>query len=351
MQIIYKSVEKLIPYSNNSRTHSPEQIEQICNSIKEFGFTNPVLIDEKDNIIAGHGRLMASKMLKMSEVPCIVLKGLTEAQKKAYIIADNKMALNSGWDENLLKIELEALEELDFDLELTGFSVGELDFILGDIPEIPQRKVNERERTNNAYNLELFDEFACDGKYQMPIIRNENYIPSDLMGFNYAKTSNNKKTGIHFYLDDYQFERIWNSPSDYFDILNQYECILTPDFSLYLDMPFAMKIWNVYRSRLIGQYYQQQGLKVIPTISWAEKETFEFCFDGIPEGSVVSVSTIGVKQNEIAMQIWKSGMDAMIEKIKPSTILVYGGKLDYDYGNINVVYYENKVTERMKNSD
>lgn len=129
MQIIYKKVNDLIPYINNSRTHSEEQVNQIVASINEFGFTNPLLIDEKDNIIAGHGRLLASKKLKMEEVPCIVLKGLTEAQKKAYIIADNKMALNAGWDDELLKIELENLKELDFDLELTGFNVDELDDI------------------------------------------------------------------------------------------------------------------------------------------------------------------------------------------------------------------------------
>lgn len=129
MKIVYKKVNDLIPYINNSRTHSEEQVNQIVASINEFGFTNPLLIDEKDNIIAGHGRLLASKKLKMEEVPCIVLSGLTEAQKKAYIIADNKMALNAGWNEELLKIELENLKELDFNLELTGFNVDELDDI------------------------------------------------------------------------------------------------------------------------------------------------------------------------------------------------------------------------------
>lgn len=129
MEIVYKKVNDLIPYINNSRTHSEEQINQIVASINEFGFTNPLLIDEKDNIIAGHGRLLASKKLKMEEVPCIVLSGLTEAQKKAYIIADNKMALNAGWNEELLKLELENLKELDFDLKLTGFDIDELDDI------------------------------------------------------------------------------------------------------------------------------------------------------------------------------------------------------------------------------
>ena len=209
-------------------------------------------------------------------------------------------------------------------------------------------KENERHRTNDYYNLDLVDiESSTNDFWQMPIIKNDNFIPSDLIGFNYAKTNDNKKTGIHFYLDDYQFERLWNDPYEYVDILKEYECILSPDFSLYLDMPMPMKIWNVYRSRQIGQFYQSMGIKVIPTLQWAEKETFEFCFKGIPKGSVVSVSTIGVKKDENAIKIWNEGMDRMIQEIEPSTILVYGGKLDYDYGNINVIYYENKVTERL----
>ena len=89
-------------------------------------------------------------------------------------------------------------------------------------------------------------------------------------------------------------------------------------------MPMPMKIWNIYRSRQIGQYYQSQGIKVIPTISWAEKETFEFAFKGIPKGSIVSISTIGVKRNKEALKIWQDGVSAMIEEIEPSTILVYG---------------------------
>ena len=119
-------IDDLIPYARNSRTHSDEQIAQIAASIKEFGFTNPVLIDDDGGIIAGHGRCMAARKLKMDAVPCIRLTGLTEAQKKAYIIADNKLALNAGWDDEMLKIELEELDNLNFNLELLGFEIDEL---------------------------------------------------------------------------------------------------------------------------------------------------------------------------------------------------------------------------------
>ena len=131
LSIKYKSVDDLIPYVNNSRTHSDEQVAQVAASIKEFGFTNPILIDENNGIIAGHGRLMAAKKLKLEQVPTITLEGLTDAQRKAYVIADNKLALNAGWDFDLLKVEIESLQEDDFKLDLLGFDVDELNGILG----------------------------------------------------------------------------------------------------------------------------------------------------------------------------------------------------------------------------
>jgi len=121
MQIEQLKVGDLIPYVNNSRTHSDEQVTQVASSIKEFGFTNPILIDDDGGIIAGHGRLMAAKKLGLVEVPCIRLGHLSEAQRKAYVIADNQLALNSGWDLDTLKLEIDRLGELDFDIELLGF--------------------------------------------------------------------------------------------------------------------------------------------------------------------------------------------------------------------------------------
>lgn len=128
LTIQYKSVDKLIPYVNNSRTHSPEQIKQVASSIREFGFTNPILIDADGGIIAGHGRLQAAQLLGLKEVPTIQLKDLTESQKKAYIIADNKLALNAGWDEELLKLELQSLDDKDWGL--TGFNPDELNVLM-----------------------------------------------------------------------------------------------------------------------------------------------------------------------------------------------------------------------------
>ncbi|WP_445778983.1 ParB/Srx family N-terminal domain-containing protein [Shewanella sp.] len=125
-QIEQVSIEALIPYARNSRTHSDAQVAQIAASIKEFGFTNPVLIDEDGGIIAGHGRTLAARKLGLDKVPCLRLAYLSEAQKKAYIIADNRLALNAGWDDEMLKVEINELSDLNFDLSLLGFDDVEL---------------------------------------------------------------------------------------------------------------------------------------------------------------------------------------------------------------------------------
>jgi hypothetical protein len=122
----YLAVVDLIPYARNSRTHSEEQVSQIAGSIREFGFTNPVLIDKDGTIVAGHGRVMAARKLEMDKVPCIRLGHLTPAQIRAYVIADNKLALNAGWDEQMLKSEIESIREDGIDLGLTGFSDAEI---------------------------------------------------------------------------------------------------------------------------------------------------------------------------------------------------------------------------------
>ena len=126
-------IDELIPYANNARTHSKEQITKIRSSLREFGFVNPVLIDKDKNIIAGHGRCEAAKAEGIREVPCVMVEHLTEAQKKAYIIADNKLALDAGWDNEILAVELENLKDLNFDVELTGFNAAEIDDLFSNI--------------------------------------------------------------------------------------------------------------------------------------------------------------------------------------------------------------------------
>lgn len=139
MQIEQIPINELTPYTRNSRTHSAAQVDQIASSITEFGFCNPVLIDAQGEIIAGHGRVMAAKQLNIEQIPCIRLGHLTDAQKRAYVIADNKLAENAGWDEELLALEIEELEQQNLNLQLLGFSDRALQKLktlddLGDMP-------------------------------------------------------------------------------------------------------------------------------------------------------------------------------------------------------------------------
>lgn len=146
IEVTYRKVEDLIPYARNARTHSDEQVARIAASIKEFGWTNPIIIDGENGIVAGHGRMLAARKLGLSEVPCIELKNLTETQKRAYILADNRLALDAGWDNEMLALELGDLKDAGVDLELTGFSDEELDELLatptesvdGDEDEAPE---------------------------------------------------------------------------------------------------------------------------------------------------------------------------------------------------------------------
>ena len=151
MQIKEVAVDKLIPYANNSRTHSEAQIAQIAASIKEFGFRNPILVDGT-GVIAGHGRLLAARKLKLPKVPTIDCSDLTEPQKKAYIIADNKLAMNAGWDGELLAVEMEELLKGNFNLELLGFTESELDELLDTTPQEAELGLLPDEKLDNFLN-------------------------------------------------------------------------------------------------------------------------------------------------------------------------------------------------------
>lgn len=333
-------------YKDNAKKHPQEQIDQIKQSIQEFGFNDPIAIDEENIVIEGNGRLISALQLELEKVPCIRLVGLTAEQKRAYVLVHNKLTMNSDFDLDILAGELSKITE--YDMSDYGFNLEEIaDELLEDLGDINEGGYfgDERERTYNAYNLDEYDPERASGFYQLPELKAQNATPKDLISFNYLLNSEPKEDcAIHFYIDDYQFERVWNDPYKYIEKLKEYKCVLTPDFSLYMDMPMAMKIWNIYRSRLIGQIFQDKGLTVIPTLQWAEAETLDFAFNGIGQGGTVSVSTIGVKRDENAKKIWYNGMDEAIKQIKPKQILVYGGDIGYEFPEgIKVKYYDTKA--------
>lgn len=199
------------------------------------------------------------------------------------------------------------------------------------------------------HNIDFVMLEQTTGKYQMPIIRKQIIdAPKNLTGFNYVLSAKETNSGVHMFLDDYQIERLWRTPLKYIEKLRKFDCVFSPDYSVYRDMPVAMQIWNVFRSRLVGQIMQDNEIPVVPTVSWGLPVTFDFAFDGIESGAIVAVSTIGVKRDKIAKQIWRDGMDEMIKRIQPSEVWVYGGEIEYDYKDILVKFYDNQVTKRME---
>lgn len=348
MKIELLAIDKIKKYENNAKLHPREQIEQIKKSILEFGNNDPIAIDENNVLIEGHGRLKALKQLGYDEVEVIRLSHLSEEQKKAYILVHNKLNIDTGFDVDLLNAELEDIFTVD--MSEYGFELPGIDFGFSD--DTPKEDEGEfhRETTINQYNLDLFDSEKTEGRFEMPILEPVDHIPKKLQGFNYVLNKPDYSSCVHFFLDDYQFERIWQRPDFYIEKLLEFDCALTPDFSLYLDMPIAMQVWNTYRSRLIGQIMQDYGMTVIPTVSWSTEESFAFCFDGLPKDATLAISTIGVKQNKEQLKIWEEGVTEMINRLNPKRIVIYGGKVEYDYKDIEVVYFENATTERMKNN-
>ena len=153
MQIEQIAISELIPYARNSRTHSDEQVAQIAASIREFGFTNPVLIDAQGGIIAGHGRVLAARKLQLAKAPCLRLSHLTETQKRAYVIADNKLALNAGWDAELLQSELGDLHGEGFDMDLLGFDAASLSLAMGFEDELAAPESSSKEIDPDDYKM------------------------------------------------------------------------------------------------------------------------------------------------------------------------------------------------------
>ena len=332
-EMLIMPLSEIVPYENNPRLNDGA-VDAVAASIRQTGNLDPIEVDEDNVILSGHTRLRALQKLGYEKTEVVRYIGLSKAAKRKYRILTNKTGELADWDVDKLRVELKGLDfgDYDFGLDLPD---------LADEPEEDDGYYgDERERTYNAVNLYQFDERRCDGFYQMPILRPCGVVPDHLIGFNYAKGSDDADAGVHFFIDDYQFERIWNDPAENIERLKKFKCVFTPDFSLYMDMPMAMKVWDVYRSRVIGQMMQDAGISVIPTLSWAQPETYQFCFDGIMPGGLIAVSTVGVARDAAARAVFADGMDEAIRRLKPKMVLCYGAQIGYDFGKMPVKYYE-----------
>lgn len=347
MRIERRRIDSLKPAPYNPRKDiypGDAEYEKLKRSLEEFGYVEPVILNERTGyIVGGHQRLKVLRELGVAEIECVIVD-LSEEREKALNIALNK--INNDWDEEKLSELLEDLQDTDIDLTLTGFDSEELKSFF----EVPDFKDDEdddsyygdeREKTFNAYRLHEFDNTRTAGYYQFPTLKACHYVPDELIGFNYVKSWKGKREGlgVHFFVDDYQFERMWTRPFENIERLRGFSCVFTPGFSIYYDMPLAMKIWNLYRQHLIGQVMQDAGLNVIPTLSWSGAETFPFCFDGIEPGGVYALGTVGVLKDKDALERCYAGISEALKRLEPECILCYGHEIDYDFGKVPVKKY------------
>lgn len=327
-------IDEIVPYERNARNNA-KAIPKVAESIKEFGLRGTIGLESRENpvIVFGHTRVAACKSLGWAEIPDEKIEycdDLSADQIKAFRIADNKTGDIATYNKAMLREEVRGIKALD----MSRFGV---DFKSKALPYGA-----ERLKTDRAYNLEMVNRSDC-GRDGFPSIKGCMAKPAELQGFNYAKSTPadaKADVGCHFFIDDYQFERLWQRPDAYLDVLKPYKCVLTPDFSLYMDMPDAMQQWNRYRSAALGNYWQRNGITVVPTLSWAQPSSYGFCFKGLPRHSTVATSTVGVARDEAARAVWRDGMREAMKRLEPRRVLLYGKDIGFDFGGCEVVEYK-----------
>ena len=323
LQIQYKSLSELVPYSGNVKKHPQKQIDMIKRSIDEFGFNDPIAIDKDGVIIEGHGRYEAAKQLKMDKVPTICLDGLTDEQRKAYTIVHNKLTMSTGFDIKMLQKEMNKIGKIN----LNKFGIDAKFFKDHDYKEKTHKSIL------NILNLG-YANFDGVGRYDIPQIYPEYELPEieEWIGFNYVLSDKDPENkAVHFFVDDYQFERLWNRPDQYIPYLKRYKCVLSPDFSPYCDMPLATQIYNHYRKHWLGAYWQSQGITVIPTIrASTDPRSLEFYLEGEPQGGVVAYSTMwSANTRDEIQEAFKREWEGLITVLEPKAVVVYGQILDF----------------------
>lgn len=192
--------------------------------------------------------------------------------------------------------------------------------------------------------------FEGVGEYDIPEIKPTTITDScEWIGFNYAKTCKEPENkGVHFFLDDYQFTRLWTNIDRYIPILQDFRYVMSPDFSTYTDFPKAIQLYNHYRKHWCAAYMQEAGIKVIPTISWSTSDSFEWCFDGEPKGGTVTVSSVGTQNGREKKRLFLEGYNAMVERLRPETIIFYGTVPEECLGNIvRIKAFQNKFKEAL----
>lgn len=187
----------------------------------------------------------------------------------------------------------------------------------------------QRKGCKDVFNAFLVAVARYAGLFEFPVIEPSNWIPNRLIAFSKAIACKEHDQWIHFYEDDYLFERVWRNPERYLDLFKRYNGVILPDFSLYRDMPFVMQLWNIYRSRAIGCWLQRNGIKVIVNIRYGDRRTYKVCCEGVPTHSTIAIGTHGTLKNRIDRDVFLAGLKVILDTLKPTAIVIYGSAPSY----------------------
>lgn len=343
MEIRRVPLSAIHPYERNPRRNG-NAVEAVAESIKQCGYCAPIVADENLVILAGHTRYAALRRIGWKECEICVVPGLTDEQKRKYRLLDNQTNTLATWDWDLLQTELEGLDFGNFDF---GF-----DALMGeDEPPLYMERgerLNKTDRNSEPLprlQRNVFENFERDfdpiltGKYDIPVMEPTHTTCDKMLRYmDWKEVDDLSEYIAHFYVDDYTFAASWHDPDKYVDRLRQFKAVVQPNYSLYTDFPLALQILSCYRRQWIGAYWQSLGLDVIPCIVWGDERSYDFCFDGLPQGGTVAVSSLGVKKdpawNGKTGTLFYDGWNEMMKRLNPETILYYGGHMDGLTGNV-----------------
>jgi len=383
-ELVRKPLGELKPFKRNARKHPEKQIKLLVKNMEEVGFTNPLLIEPNGGIIAGHGRLMAAKRVGLTSVPCIVLAGLTDHEKRALVLADNQVATVATWDHEMLKDELAALGDIpSFDIELTGFDFGELTAV---DPKLMPTDAETVENRAAQSDQESFEEqggleqpsgidvasrrddvqFASTNPLGIPDLdphklgtllpsvpwnrkKPEEVEPANCV-FTWGehrraicKPEHTRGATLCFFEEDDAFAGIWDSPSKAVAKMEEYEWgqVILPDFTFYRDSPLIIQQWVHFKTLYMGRYFQEAGFSVVPKLHLVDPKDSRVTgwqYYGLPKGSPIVAVQVNTVYGRTTSQdsheqrgTFFRMMEQAIEHIEPQGVIIYGGKDHEDH--------------------
>ena len=358
-KIEYKKIEDIIPYENNPRIND-EASKKVAESIEQFGFRNPIILDKDGVIIAGHTRLKAAISLGYKEVPVIYASDLSETQAKAFRIADNRVGEFAEWNFDALMEEMDSISD-EFSYEDLGF--GDLMDMADELEESTSEQDNQSsglemqegfqwksngEYFDNKYNLSFFKDYRVIAPYDIPIVEAQDIeLPERFIAFHNMNWEENSRgldpsvTGVRFFENDSVEDRFWNNMGYWIERLKKYKCVVAPDFSTYYEMPMQVALFNLWRTFLCAQALQDAGIPtILPCRTLYDWKYGQFVNEWFPKNAYYAISTKGSMRDDWDMDNIRQSLDGIYENMNPKAVLIFGTDVpDYEFNDTDKKHY------------